>query len=191
MGIAPAVCGEGEVPRAGLEPARPEGHQILSLRRLPIPPPQRTFQNSSSGVAQDGDSPEPNESLLSARNSSVSRLRSTRSPNDEFTTIKTHPNCSIEPKPPTDESPMPALRFAAIWLSALSLLTTSTRSFADNWPQWRGPKGNGVSQEKNLPTKWDKETNVAWRVPMPGPAGSTPAVWADKVFVTSQTEKKN
>ena len=67
----------------------------------------------------------------------------------------------------------------------LTLLFVFNLAKADNWPQWRGPNGNGVCQEKNLPTKWDKQTNVAWRVPMPGPAGSTPAVWEDKIFVTS------
>lgn len=56
---------------------------------------------------------------------------------------------------------------------------------ADNWPQWRGPEGNGVSREKNLTYQWDRETNVAWRLPLPGPAGSTPVVWEDRIFLTS------
>lgn len=56
---------------------------------------------------------------------------------------------------------------------------------ADNWPQWRGPHGDGVSREKNIQSKWDRNTNVAWRFPLPGPAGSTPAVWEDRIFLTS------
>jgi outer membrane protein assembly factor BamB len=58
-------------------------------------------------------------------------------------------------------------------------------SLADNWPQWRGPSGNGVSAESNLPLKWGKKDNIAWRVPLPGPAGSTPVVWGDRIFLTT------
>lgn len=56
---------------------------------------------------------------------------------------------------------------------------------ADNWPQWRGIKNNGLSNEKNTPTKWSKTENVAWRLPMPGPAGATPVVWGEQIFLTS------
>jgi outer membrane protein assembly factor BamB len=54
---------------------------------------------------------------------------------------------------------------------------------ADNWPQWRGPSLNGVSNEKNLPVKWTVEENVAWKVPMPGYSGSTPIIWRDRIFL--------
>lgn len=71
-------------------------------------------------------------------------------------------------------------------------LTTVTLSFicaasvhAGNWGAWRGPTSNGISQEKNVPTVWSRDTNVAWRLPLPGPAGATPVVWGDRVFVTS------
>lgn len=53
------------------------------------------------------------------------------------------------------------------------------------WPQWRGVRLDGVSHEKGLPVQWSKETGIAWRLPMPGPAGSTPIVWKDQIFVTS------
>ncbi|HND52456.1 MAG TPA: PQQ-binding-like beta-propeller repeat protein [Pirellulaceae bacterium] len=59
---------------------------------------------------------------------------------------------------------------------------------AENWPQWRGAKLDGISSETNLPVKWSKTENVAWRLPLPGPAGATPAVWGDKIFLTSVTE---
>ena len=60
---------------------------------------------------------------------------------------------------------------------------------AENWPSWRGPQGNGISQEKNLPAEWDKETNIAWRLPLPGSAGATPAIWEDSIFLTSAGEQ--
>lgn len=68
-------------------------------------------------------------------------------------------------------------------LIGLSVSTNSVR--AENWPQWRGPKNNGISNETNTPTKWSKTENVAWRLPMPGPAGATPAVWGERIFLTS------
>jgi outer membrane protein assembly factor BamB len=54
---------------------------------------------------------------------------------------------------------------------------------ADNWPQWRGPTMNGVSSEKNLPSKWTVQENVAWKLPMPGWSGSTPVIWRDRIFL--------
>ncbi|MGD9854285.1 MAG: PQQ-binding-like beta-propeller repeat protein [Planctomycetaceae bacterium] len=56
---------------------------------------------------------------------------------------------------------------------------------AENWPQWRGPSGNGISRETGIATEWSRTKNVAWRLPLPGPAGATPIVWEDRIFVTS------
>jgi len=63
------------------------------------------------------------------------------------------------------------------------LLVSFAVIHADNWPQWRGPGLNGVSNEKNLPVKWTTEENVAWKVPMPGYSGSTPIIWRDRIFL--------
>jgi outer membrane protein assembly factor BamB len=54
---------------------------------------------------------------------------------------------------------------------------------ADNWPQWRGPSLNGVSNEKNLPVKWTTDENVSWKIPMPDRSGSTPIIWRDRIFL--------
>lgn len=56
---------------------------------------------------------------------------------------------------------------------------------ADNWPNWRGPTNNGLCAETNLPTEWSAENNVAWKLELPGPAGATPVIWMDHVFLTS------
>jgi len=55
---------------------------------------------------------------------------------------------------------------------------------AANWPQWRGPNNDGVSRETGLPTQWDGTQNIAWKLPLPGMGGSTPAVWGDRIFLT-------
>jgi len=72
--------------------------------------------------------------------------------------------------------------FAASFFLTLSI---AVPSLADSWPQWRGPRGDGVSTEKNLPTKWSKTQNVKWRCELPGQAGATPIVWKDRIFLTS------
>ncbi|QDT33365.1 outer membrane protein assembly factor BamB family protein [Thalassoglobus polymorphus] len=58
-------------------------------------------------------------------------------------------------------------------------------SLAENWPQWRGPNGNSVSNETGIPVEWSKTKNVAWRLELPGSAGATPVVWEDQIFLTS------
>jgi outer membrane protein assembly factor BamB len=59
---------------------------------------------------------------------------------------------------------------------------------AENWPQWRGPGGQGISSEAGLPTTWGPETNVAWKTALPGTGMSSPIVWGDRIYVTSVIE---
>jgi len=57
---------------------------------------------------------------------------------------------------------------------------------ADQWPQWRGPRSIAVSAETGLPTRWSATENVAWTAPLAGLGVSSPIVWGDRAFVTSQ-----
>ena len=54
---------------------------------------------------------------------------------------------------------------------------------AENWPQWRGPLLNGLSNERNLPIKWSLNDNVAWKLALPAWSGSTPIIWGDRIFL--------
>lgn len=56
---------------------------------------------------------------------------------------------------------------------------------AENWPQWRGARLDGISAEQDLPVKWSKTENIAWRFPLPGPSGATPAIWGERIFLTT------
>lgn len=67
----------------------------------------------------------------------------------------------------------------AVWLGGSVVV-------ADNWPQWRGPQANGISSERALPTTWSTTQGIAWRARLAGAGVSTPIVWGDRVFVTSQ-----
>ena len=55
---------------------------------------------------------------------------------------------------------------------------------ADNWPQWRGADLTSKSGDTSVPAELSQEDNLLWRIAMPGPAGSSPVVWEDNVFVT-------
>lgn len=70
----------------------------------------------------------------------------------------------------------------------LSLLATS--ALAEDWPGWRGPRGDGISSEKNIPTQWSNTENIHWKVAIPGKGHSSPIVWQDRVFVTTCIEEK-
>ncbi|MGD9722414.1 MAG: PQQ-binding-like beta-propeller repeat protein [Pirellulales bacterium] len=78
----------------------------------------------------------------------------------------------------------PWARFVSCAFLAACVLWSGSAG-AENWPQWRGAKLDGVSHETRLPLKWSKTENVAWRLELPGPAGATPVVWDDKIFLTS------
>lgn len=55
------------------------------------------------------------------------------------------------------------------------------------WPQWRGD-GQGVSTDDTLPLAWSADTNVVWKVPIPGRGYSSPSVWNDHIFLTTSFE---
>jgi outer membrane protein assembly factor BamB len=61
---------------------------------------------------------------------------------------------------------------------------------AEEWPGWRGPRGDGTSEEKGVPVHWGKSENVAWKTPIPGRGHSSPVVWGDRVFVTTCVEEE-
>ena len=70
----------------------------------------------------------------------------------------------------------------------LAMLFFHATAFAEDWPQWRGPAGIGVSSEHDFPIEWDDRRNVCWHVPLPDRGNSTPIVWGDRVLVTQAIE---
>lgn len=73
------------------------------------------------------------------------------------------------------------------WCSLAVLLGCALPLLAgDNWPGWRGPLGNGQSREAGAPLVWSRERSLAFRAEIPGEGASSPIVWNDAVFVTSQ-----
>jgi outer membrane protein assembly factor BamB len=56
---------------------------------------------------------------------------------------------------------------------------------AEEWPGWRGPRGDGTSTETGLPVRWNATDNIAWKVPLPGIGHSSPILCGDRLFVTT------
>lgn len=68
--------------------------------------------------------------------------------------------------------------------AALVLALSSQALLAGNWPEWRGPNGDGVTTETDLPLTWSATENVKWNVPLPEAGNSTPVIWGDRIFLT-------
>src|SRR6476660_625187 len=83
-------------------------------------------------------------------------------------------------------------RRLCVWVSGIAVFAAGLSAGAnENWPQWRGPLGNGISDSKNLPTTWslEKNENIVWKAALPSWSGGTPIIWGDHIFVTSPSKK--
>ncbi len=59
----------------------------------------------------------------------------------------------------------------------------------NDWPRWRGPQANGVADGRDIPIHWNQTKNVQWSVKLPGWGTSSPVVYRNRVYTTSETEK--
>lgn len=73
-----------------------------------------------------------------------------------------------------------APRFASICLVALCTGLVG----AEDWPQFRGPDGQGISEATDLPVTWSDTENIAWKTPMPGYGSSSPISLNGKLYLT-------
>jgi len=62
--------------------------------------------------------------------------------------------------------------------------------FAQNWDQFRGPNGEGVSATTGLPSEFGPQKNVAWKTELP-PGHSSPVLTRDRIFVTAHSKEQN
>jgi outer membrane protein assembly factor BamB len=61
---------------------------------------------------------------------------------------------------------------------------------AEEWPGWRGPRGDGTSLETGIPLHWSRTDNIFWKGPVPGTGHSSPVIWADRIFITTCIEER-
>ncbi len=76
-----------------------------------------------------------------------------------------------------------------IFLAGLVVSSVLNLATAADWPAFRGPHGNGWSDEKSAPTKWSSSENIRWKFKLPDEGNSSPIVVGDKVFVTCAQEQ--
>ncbi len=69
-------------------------------------------------------------------------------------------------------------------MASLWILGVCAVARASDWPQFRGPTGQGVSAEKGLPLTWAADKNILWNVELPGAGTSSPIVFGERIFLT-------
>src|SRR5262249_37430507 len=74
-------------------------------------------------------------------------------------------------------------RYRRIISVMLLTLVPCLASSAD-WRQFRGPTGQGLSDEKGLPVQWSAENNIAWKRKLPGAGSSSPIIVGKRIYVT-------
>ncbi len=78
-------------------------------------------------------------------------------------------------------------------LCAVSLLALvcATPSLAQDWPEFRGPTGQGHSTEQHVPVEWNESKNIAWKTAVPGLGWSSPVVSGGRVWLTTATGERD
>jgi outer membrane protein assembly factor BamB len=79
-------------------------------------------------------------------------------------------------------------RLALSLLLALAALGSVLR--ADDWPQFRGPSGQGLAADAGVPLAWSESQNIVWKTPVPGRGWSSPVVAAGRVWLTTSVNDK-
>src|SRR5262245_10629714 len=69
----------------------------------------------------------------------------------------------------------------SVGLLAATAPAADPEQYDRNWPQWRGPAGNGLVLNGNPPLRWAEGMNVKWKVALPGLGHSTPIIWGHRV----------
>lgn len=78
------------------------------------------------------------------------------------------------------------LQVHAVFAAVLLLATLPAASAGETeWPQFRGPTGQGISAAANVPVEWNPTKNVAWKVELPGRGWSSPVLSAGKIYLTA------
>lgn len=77
------------------------------------------------------------------------------------------------------------IRRAAIVIALTPLLLAAGTAAAEQWPQFRGPGGQGHSDEANVPLEWSETSHVTWKSPVPGTGWSSPVIGGNRAWMTT------
>jgi outer membrane protein assembly factor BamB len=81
--------------------------------------------------------------------------------------------------------------FLAFTLTSAAVSGLRSDLSAEEWPEFRGPTGQGHSTERNIPLEWSESRNVAWKTQLPGTGWSSPVVAGGKVWLTAAVKDRN
>lgn len=73
-------------------------------------------------------------------------------------------------------------------VSALVAVSTTLSIAGENWPQFRGPSGDGVANSTNLPVSWSEDENIAWKTEIHGLGWSSPVIYDNQIWLTTATQ---
>ena len=80
----------------------------------------------------------------------------------------------------------------SLWFLAAAILLSGLQSAGasgvENWPDWRGPTGQGHSAATGLPLHWSESENIVWKTAIHDLGYSTPVVWGDQIWLTTATK---
>jgi outer membrane protein assembly factor BamB len=79
------------------------------------------------------------------------------------------------------------MRPIALLLAAVLTVAANPAFSAENWPQFRGPNGDGMSTATGLPLTWSESEHVVWKTAIHGKAWSSPVIWNDQIWMTTAT----
>jgi outer membrane protein assembly factor BamB len=78
------------------------------------------------------------------------------------------------------------MRFrCALVLTLAGFVALAGAQEPDDWPQWRGPGGSGVSADRRAPAQWGPDSNIAWKTEIPGRGHSSPVVAGNRIYLTT------
>ena len=67
---------------------------------------------------------------------------------------------------------------------ALLLLVAPCMALSADWSQFRGPTGQGISDEKGVPVRWSSQDSIVWKLKLPGAGASSPIILGKRVYLT-------
>ncbi len=75
-------------------------------------------------------------------------------------------------------------------ITLLLVFACASVNAEENWNQFRGPQGNGVSSKRQLPVVFDEAKNVRWKIAIPDSGWSSPVVWGNEIWLTAGSDEK-
>ena len=86
---------------------------------------------------------------------------------------------------------MKHIKLAFVVVLALNAAVLSGAAATEDWPEFRGPTGQGHSAERGLPIDWTESKNIVWKTPVPGTGWSSPVIADGKVWLTAAVKDRN